>query len=518
MTDVAPAKLSPAYLAILALALSLSILLAWPGLAHLWEQWQGNEAYSHGPVIVALAAYFAWQQRGAVRSTTFVPTWFAIPLLLAALTILVFARRAEIHIFVQYALLGVFIGLAIGTVGWSALKLFAISWVLLFLAIPLPGFLEMRLTAELKLLSSQAGAAVLQLFDIPVYVDGNIIDLGVYRLHVVDACSGLNYLVPLLAIGFILAGFMRAELWKRALVIAITIPITMFMNVIRISVTGLLVKYVGPGSADGFLHDFEGWLIFVACVAILLPSAALILRLGRQPTTLGEALQLDFSPGSVPVTAAQRRPPRTLVTAVLLIGASLGAVQVLGYRAETYPERQPLTFFPRMIEDWTGTTDALAGDVIDMLALTDYVLARYRSPHQAEPVDLYVSYHRSQKQGAMPHSPSICLPGSGWETLSLERRELQTTGGGSFPVVRAVMQNEHQKRLVYYWFQQRGVVYSNEYLMRIALFRDSILLNRTDGGMIRVMTPISGGVAAAEDRLMTFITKLTPLLPRYVPD
>jgi len=229
-------------------------------------------------------------------------------------------------------------------------------------------------------------------------------------------------------------------------------------------------------------------------------------------------LQLDFSPGSVPVTAAQRRPPRTLVTAVLLIGASLGAVQVLGYRAETYPERQPLTFFPRMIEDWTGTTDALAGDVIDMLALTDYVLARYRSPHQAEPVDLYVSYHRSQKQGAMPHSPSICLPGSGWETLSLERRELQTTGGGRFPVVRAVMQNEHQKRLVYYWFQQRGVVYSNEYLMRIALFRDSILLNRTDGGMIRVMTPISGSVAAAEDRLMTFITKLTPLLPRYVPD
>jgi EpsI family protein len=206
------------------------------------------------------------------------------------------------------------------------------------------------------------------------------------------------------------------------------------------------------------------------------------------------------------------------VASALLLAASLGAVQILERHPERYPERTPLTYFPRIIDEWTGTTGALTADAIEMLGLTDYVLARYHAPGEPQPIDLYISYHRSQKQGAMPHSPSICLPGSGWETLSLERGTLEAPSGTSIPVVRAIMQNGDQKLLVYYWFQQRGAIYSNEYLMRLALFRDSIVMNRSDGGMIRVMTPISASVSEAEDRLRAFIARLTPILPRYVPD
>ncbi|MBX3707403.1 MAG: VPLPA-CTERM-specific exosortase XrtD [Pseudomonadales bacterium] len=512
------ARLSPTYLALLALALLLTLATAWPGLVYLWGQWQTNVAHNHGPAIVLLAVLFAWQKRAALRAMPFSPRWLAVAGLLPVLVFMVFARRAEIHVFVQYACWAALASLVVATVGWQGLKVLANSLVLLFLAIPLPGFMEASLTAELKLVSSRAGAALLQGFGIPVYVDGNVIDLGIYQLQVVDACSGLNYLIPLLAIGFIFAGFLRAPFWQRALIVAATVPITMLMNVVRIAVTGLLVRYAGPQAADGFLHDFEGWLIFLACVGLLIPLAALVLRTGSRPVSLGTALELDIGLGRVPPASVQRPAPRQLAVAVGLLVVAFASVIALGQRNEILPERKALTFFPRVIGEWVGTRESLSGGVIDMLQLSDYVLAQYRSPAHSEPVELYIGYHGSQRQGAMPHSPLICLPGGGWETLSLDRTRLELSDGRALPVNRAVMQVQRRRMLVVYWFRQRGADYANEYLMRAALFRDAVLEGRSDGALVRLITPIDTDLAAATARLVAFAERLEPVLPEYVPD
>lgn len=107
------------------------------------------------------------------------------------------------------------------------------------------------------------------MFQIPVFLEGNIIDLGVYQLQVVEACSGLRYLFPLMSLGFIAAYFYQAAFWKRAIVFLMTIPITILMNSFRIGVIGVMVDNWGISMAEGFLHDFEGWIIFMACAAIL---------------------------------------------------------------------------------------------------------------------------------------------------------------------------------------------------------------------------------------------------------
>ena len=110
---------------------------------------------------------------------------------------------------------------------------------------------------------------MIRAFNIPVFLEGNIIDLGGYRLQVVEACSGLNYLFPLMSLGFIIAYFYQAAFWKRLFIVLVTIPITVLMNSIRITLVGVSVNYGGISLAEGILHDFEGWIIFILSVAIL---------------------------------------------------------------------------------------------------------------------------------------------------------------------------------------------------------------------------------------------------------
>ena len=109
----------------------------------------------------------------------------------------------------------------------------------------------------------------LDCLEFPVYLDGNIIDLGYYKIQIVEACSGLRYIYPLLSLSFLAAYLFKAPLWQRAIVFLSAIPITIVMNSIRIGLVGVTVNYWGTQAADGLLHFFEGWIIFLACAGIL---------------------------------------------------------------------------------------------------------------------------------------------------------------------------------------------------------------------------------------------------------
>jgi exosortase len=144
------------------------------------------------------------------------------------------------------------------------------------MSFPLPVLVNSALTAEMQLISSKLGVVVIRAFDIPVYLEGNVIDIGVFQLQVVEACSGLRYMYPLLSLSLILAYLFKVAVWKRVVIFLSAIPITIFMNSFRIGMIGVLVEYKGIGMAQGFLHDFEGWIIFVACLFVLVVEMWLI--------------------------------------------------------------------------------------------------------------------------------------------------------------------------------------------------------------------------------------------------
>src|SRR5664279_4767274 len=275
------ARTSAFYQILLASIAVLIALVAFSeALLELVHRWIRQEEYSHGFLIPVIVAWLLWARRDAIVASIGRPSWTGPALILLAVAMHVVGKLSALYFLSQFAFIVSLFGIVLGLGGYSLLKVTFIPIIFLLFAIPLPYFIDAMLSFQLQLISSQLGTDFIRLLQIPVYLEGNVIDLGAYKLQVVEACSGLRYLYPLLSLGFLAAYLFHAPLWQRALVFLSTFPITIVMNSFRIGLVGVLVNYWGPQDADGFLHMFEGWIIFIACSGILVGEMYLLVRLG----------------------------------------------------------------------------------------------------------------------------------------------------------------------------------------------------------------------------------------------
>jgi len=492
------------------------------GIDNLLLRWGEQEEYSHGYLIPLVSAYLIWQRRDLLRSIEFRPSWIPVGLVVLAVGISVIGEISALYILIHFSIVLIILSVAWAIMGWQAFKYVLIPLGLLVFAIPLPYFLEATLTADLQLISSKLGVAFIRMFGIPVYAEGNVIDLGVYQLQVVEACSGLRYLYPLMGVGFIVVYLYQVEFWKRALVFLSTIPITILMNSFRIGVIGILVDNWGIGMAEGFLHYFEGWIIFVACLLILLAEMWAFNRIGKRPVSFAKVFGMPATP-PLPTENVERRPrglSGPFIACVALIAVSFGVIKSVNTRTEIIPQREPFVTFPLHFDGWRGEQENLKQIITDKLALTDYLLNNY-SRDSGPPVNFYVAYYASQRKGASPHSPRVCVPGGGWSITDLKRTAINLENGKSpLNVNRAIIQNGMHRQLVYYWFKQRGRDIANEYWMKWYLLADSLSRNRTDGSLVRLTTPILPPEKDkdADRRLQAFLTDVGDRLEKYVPD
>jgi exosortase D (VPLPA-CTERM-specific) len=508
-------------LLILSIGLFLVVLAFWGGISQLISRWDKQEEYSHGYMIPLVSAYLIWQRRDLLKTIEFKPSWLPVGFVFLGLLIAVIGEISALYILIHLSLILIILAMAWSLMGWNAFKYVLIPLVLLIFAIPLPYFLEATLTADLQLISSQLGVAFIRLFGIPVFLEGNVIDLGGYSLQVVEACSGLRYLYPLMGVGFIAAYMYQVELWKRVVVFVSTIPITILMNSLRIGVIGILVEFWGTGMAEGFLHYFEGWIIFIACLAILVAEMWLLNKVGNNSKSFRHVFSLpEYRVASEDAVIHQTRPLAVpFIVNLGLIAVAFIAVQAIDQREEIIPERKSFVTFPVEIDEWQGKQERLLPSISEKLAVTDYVLNNY-SNSSSLPVNLYVAYYESQRKGISPHSPRVCIPGGGWSISGLERVKVDLEGGDKIPVNRVIIQNGQYKQLVYYWFKQRGRDIANEYWMKWYLLTDSLSMQRTDGSLMRLTTPIGPKETAstADKRLQGFLSLVNPLLSDYIPE
>ena len=153
---------------------------------------------------------------------------------------------------------------------------------------------------------------------VPVYLDGNVIDLGVYKLQVAEACSGLRYLFPIMSFTYVFAVLYRGPLWHKLVLLALAVPIAVLMNAVRIGIIGILVDRYGIAQAEGFLHVFEGWVVFLSCIAHPLPawsrrcsgSSATAGRSARRSTSTSPASAASSRRVRYPAVARRSSPPR----------------------------------------------------------------------------------------------------------------------------------------------------------------------------------------------------------------
>ena len=229
--------------------------------------------------------------------------------------------------------------------------------------IPLPQFVLANLSEKLQLLSSQIGVSVIRLFDISVFLEGNVIDLGGYKLQVAEACSGLRYLFPLMTLGFLMAYFYKGALWKRVVLFLSSIPLTVLMNSVRVGIIGVTVEHWGIDMAEGFLHEFQGWMIFMVSAALMLGEIALLTRIGREAGSWRQLFGVEFpapTPSGAPIR--KRRVPVSFIAACALLVVFVGVIQLgLPRPAEIHPERASFRGIPDEAGRWTGHKDSMEG-------------------------------------------------------------------------------------------------------------------------------------------------------------
>jgi len=178
-----------------------------------------------------------------------------------------------------------------------------------------------------------------------------------------------------------------------------------------------------------------------------------------------------------------------------------GTAVFLHYREGPEPQvaREPLSKFPTQ----------LAG------------LAAKDQPVDTETLEvLFVGYFPTQRTGTTIHSPKNCLPGSGWTFESSSTTDLEDVAGNVHRIGEYIIANGDNREFVIYWYQAHGRSVSNEYMAKIYLVSDAIRMNRTDGGLVRVITPITPGGQTSEAKLRAeaFVRELFPALPRFIPD
>jgi EpsI family protein len=209
--------------------------------------------------------------------------------------------------------------------------------------------------------------------------------------------------------------------------------------------------------------------------------------------------------------------PRFIVAALLIALAAI-FLQTRA-RSEVFPPRLPLAQFPKQLGVWTGVDVPIDKEVLDVLGPGDFLLRLYKNQDKAPYIDLFIAYFRSQRAGDTIHSPKNCLPGAGWTQLESRRIMISLPGHKPFPATRYLIAKGDSRQVVLYWYwaHNRGV--ASEYWAKFYLVADSIKMNRSDGSLVRITTPLypNETADAAQERLLPFVGDVGPLLQDYIP-
>jgi len=370
----------------------------------------------------------------------------------------------------------------------------------------------------MQLFSSTLGVMILQTLGIPVFQEGNIIDLGQTKLQVIDACSGLRYLFPLMSLGFLIAFLFKGPFWKRALIFLSTIPLTLGINSLRIAITGILVNIFGPHAAEGLMHDVEGFFVFGFCMILLFVEVWLLSRDKQTPCGINFD-DLQIPSGKILGEKPAVKAPTIAAVALSLSIACLSLITDPGSRQDQIPARESFLSFPLSLGQWKGQTVTVEQDLLNTLDATDYWNASYTRSDAPGNVDVFMTYYDQQRTGHSAHSPANCIPGSGWKVVNRKIIPVELKDR-TLAVTRMHIQKGPQALLVYYWFDQRGRLINEQYRAKWFLLVDAIVKKRTDGAIIRLMTPIAQQEEknAADQRLVDFLLDFYPITKRYIPD
>jgi exosortase len=254
----------------IALVASGFLLLYRHVLAKLVFDWWHDSNYSHGFLIIPIAAYLAWERRQQFVAASERPSMIGLVVLLGSLLVLLAGILGSELFLTRISILGTVTGIVLFLFGWQRLRVLAFPIAFLLLMIPLPAIIFNQIAFPLQLLASRAGEFALRTADIPVLREGNVLILANTKLEVAEACSGIRSLISLLTLGIMFGYFADRRTWVRWAIACSTIPVAILANGARVAGTGIAAHRFGAEAAEGFFHEFSGLAVFVVAFLMMM--------------------------------------------------------------------------------------------------------------------------------------------------------------------------------------------------------------------------------------------------------
>jgi exosortase len=254
-------------------------LVYWQVFQRLVHDWIHDGNYSHGFLIVPLALYFAWVRRGRLQSASLRPTWLGLAVVAGGILLLLAGLLGSEQFTTRVSLLVTLSGIVLFLFGWPHLRILAFPIAFLFLMIPIPAIIFNQIAFPLQLLASRVGAGALTACSIPVLREGNVLVLANTSLEVAEACSGIRSLVSLVTLGIVYGYFTDSRMWVRTAIVLSTIPVAIVANGARVAGTGIAAHWWGAAAAQGFFHEFSGWVVFTVALAMVFAIHKIIVHL-----------------------------------------------------------------------------------------------------------------------------------------------------------------------------------------------------------------------------------------------
>ncbi len=479
--------------------------------------WQ-DPLHSHGPVIVAVANWLAWQRWRAWQHGVQAPPSpgarrMGAALLLLAALLAGLGRWGEQALLQAAALPPALAGLALWQGGRPLLRALAFPVGFLLFAVPMPAALAEALTQPMKLGVSWAAVSLLDALGYAVSLDGVVIGIGPYRLLVADACAGLNSLLMLEAFGLLYLHLVRHPSTRRTLVLALAIvPIALAANVLRVLLLALVTFHFGEAAGQGLVHGASGVILFVAGLAMIWPLDQLLRRWSSQPAPAAEA-----------APAPPLGPPRSTLAprpAHLLLLWAVAALTAWGpLPAAPVPAADPLeSWFPAALGDWQALPSRGQAQVAALLGTEqvydDQLVRTYRHADGRQ-VMLTLAYVAQQRRLARIHEPPACYAAAGFQ-LQREPRQSLMLDSHAVQAQRLLARRDGRHEAVLWWVRLGALQDTpSQTVTAWRLFTARLRGEVPDGLLVRASALVpagaadgAAGYAAAEDFLRAMTAAL----------
>lgn len=273
------------------------LYLYMPVLKLLVWQWSNDADYSHGFLVPVLSAWLIWARRDKLRQVARKPSAWGLVIVLFSLAVLFLGSLGAELSLARLSFVGCICGLIVYFAGARLLRAMAFPIAFLLFAIPMPVVIYNEIVFPLQFIASKFATRTLELLNLfPIMREGNVLILPGMRLEVVEACSGIRSLMSLLALAAGYGYVVERSVAVRWFMVIAMVPLAIISNGLRIMITAIMAHYIGPKAAEGFMHEFSGWVIFVVATVLFLLLHSFVTYIRKKLGWYQGAGNLDFVP------------------------------------------------------------------------------------------------------------------------------------------------------------------------------------------------------------------------------